>query len=106
MGSGRWSSDTYEAAARLRGDASAFGYSDSGARTVHPALDPFEVTRESRDSDEHPNSLAIAVLFDVTGSMGAVPRGLQAKLPNLLGLLTDASYVEHPQIMFGAIGDA
>ena len=106
MGSGRWSSDTYEAAARLRGDASAFGYSDSGARTVHPALDPFEVTRESRDSAEHPNSVAIAVLFDVTGSMGTVPRQLQAKLPKLLGLLTDASYVADPQIMFGAIGDA
>jgi hypothetical protein len=109
MGSGRWSSDAYEAAARLRGDASAFGYNDSGARTVHPQLDPFKVNRESRDSDEHPNSLAIAVLFDVTGSMGAVPRLLQAKLPKLLGLLTGtggACYVEDPQIMFGAIGDA
>jgi hypothetical protein len=109
MGSGRWSSDTYEAAARLRGGASAFGYSDSGARTVHPQLDPFQANRESRDSDEHPASLAISVLFDVTGSMGNVPRQLQAKLPKLLGLLTGtggASYVENPQIMFGAIGDA
>ena len=53
---------------------SAFGYSDSGARTVHPALNPYGVgVRESRDSAEHPASLAIAVLFDATGSMGAVP---------------------------------
>jgi hypothetical protein len=107
MGSGRWSTDVYEAAARLRGDASAFGYSDSGARSVHPALDPFDITvRESRDSAEHPASLAIAVLFDVTGSMGSVPRALQAKLPQLLGLLLRKGYAQHPQIMFGAIGDA
>jgi hypothetical protein len=107
MGSGRWSTDVYEAAARLRGGASAFGYSDSGARTVHPALNPFGVgARESRDSAEHPASLAVAVLFDVTGSMGMVPRALQAKLPQLLGLLLRKGYARDPQIMFGAIGDA
>jgi hypothetical protein len=107
MGSGRWSTDVYEAAARLRGGASAFGYSDSGARTVHSALKPFGVgARESRDSAEHPTSLAIAVLFDVTGSMGMVPRALQAKLPQLLGLLLRKGYARNPQIMFGAIGDA
>jgi hypothetical protein len=107
MGSGRWSSDIYETAERLRGGKSAFGYSDSGARTVHPDLDPFDVgKRESRDSDEHPESLAIAVLFDVTGSMGTVPRTLQKKLPKLLGLLKDGAYARDPQLMFGAIGDA
>ena len=107
MGSGRWSTDVYEAAARLRGGASAFGYSDSGARYVHPSLNPFGVgARESRDSAEHPASLAIAVLFDVTGSMGGVPRALQAKLPQLLGLLLRKGYARDPQIMFGAIGDA
>jgi len=107
MGSGRWSSDVYETAERLRGGKSAFSYSDSGARTVHPDLDPFDVgRRESRDSGEHPQSLAIAVLFDVTGSMGGVPRTLQKKLPKLLGLLKDSGYVSDPQIMFGAIGDA
>jgi hypothetical protein len=107
MGSGYWSSDVYETAERLRGGKSAFAYSDSGARTVHPGLDPFDVgRRESRDSDEHPQSLAIAVLFDVTGSMGGVPRTLQKKLPKLLGLLKDSRYVADPQIMFGAIGDA
>jgi hypothetical protein len=107
MGSGRWSADVYETAERLRGGKSAFAYSDSGARTVHPSLDPFDVgRRESRDSHEHPNSLAIAVLFDVTGSMGSVPRTLQKKLPKLLGLVKDSGYAADPQIMFGAIGDA
>src|ERR1700760_193112 len=107
MGSGRWSADVYETAARLRGRKSAFSYSDSGAHTVHPSLDPFDVgKRESRDSAEHPQSLAISVLFDVTGSMGSVPRKLQQKLPQLHGLLKQKDYVRDPQLMFGAIGDA
>ena len=109
MGSGRWSTDVYSAAANYRAASgtSAFAYSDSGARKAHPALDPSGVAeRESRDSDEHPQSTPIAVLFDVTGSMGAVPRVLQTKLPQLLGLLTRKGYATDPHIMFGAIGDA
>jgi hypothetical protein len=108
MGSGIWSTDVYDAADRYRRatGVSAFAYSDGGARTVHPALDPSDATRESRDCDEHPRSLAISVLFDVTGSMLAVPRLLQAKLPQLLGLLLRKGYATDPQIMFGAIGDA
>ncbi|MFI6324238.1 hypothetical protein ACIBG8_42395 [Nonomuraea sp. NPDC050556] len=108
MGSGIWSTDVYSSRASYRAatGASAFAYSDSGARTVHDALNPFDVVRECRDSDEHPNSLAISVLFDVTGSMGHVPRTLQAKLPDLLGLLLRKGYARDPQIMFGAIGDA
>jgi hypothetical protein len=109
MGSGRWSADVYDAAAdyRAAAGASAFGHSDSGASAVHPDLDPQGVRlRESRDSAGHPRSLAIAVLFDVTGSMRDVPRVLQAKLPQLLGLLLRKGYADDPQIMFGAIGDA
>ena len=109
MGSGNWSTDVYSAAANYRAatGASAFAYSDGGARTVHPDLDPHGVfMRESRDSDDHPFSTPIAVLFDVTGSMGHVPRTLQTKLPQLLGLLTRKSYAVDPQILFGAIGDA
>ena len=109
MGSGRWSTDVYDAAARYRAatGVSAFAHSDGGATAVHPNLDPYGVTRrQSRASDEHPESLAIAVLFDVTGSMRMVPRALQVKLPELLGLLLRKRYVTHPQILFGAIGDA
>ncbi|GGM08856.1 hypothetical protein ACFFX1_01660 [Dactylosporangium sucinum] len=109
MGSGIWSTDVYDAADRYRRTTgtSAFAYSDSGARSTHKNLDPKGVSvRESRDSDEHPNSVAIAVLFDVTGSMGGVPRVLQQKLPQLLGLLLRKGYCTDPQILFGAIGDA
>lgn len=108
MGGGSWSADVYTAAARYRRESgtSAFDYSDRGATRVHDDLDPKGVTRESRDSAEHPESVPIAVLFDVTGSMRAVPRALQEKLPALLGLLLRKGYVTDPQIMFGAIGDA
>ncbi|MEU5992723.1 hypothetical protein ABZ806_27460 [Spirillospora sp. NPDC047418] len=109
MGSGHWSTDVYAARASYRAStgASAFAYSDGGATAVHADLDPRGVTaRESRDSADHPESLAIGVLFDVTGSMGNVPRTLQAKLPDLLGLLLRKGYVRDPHILFGAVGDA
>jgi hypothetical protein len=38
--------------------------------------------------------------------MCSVPRTLQAKLPELLGLILRKGYVADPHIMFGAIGDA
>lgn len=116
MGSGRWDYTAYEAAEAYRkaNGRSAFDYNDRVlSRTprnqwrAHPDLEPYGVgVRESRDSAEHPTSLAISVLFDVTGSMGGVPRVLQTKLADLHGLLLRKRYVDHPQIMFGAIGDA
>ncbi|MBS2536957.1 hypothetical protein KGQ20_29765 [Catenulispora sp. NF23] len=116
MGSGRWDYDAYEAAEAYRraNGRSAFDYNDRVlSRTprnqwrAHPDLEPYGVgVRESRDSAEHPTSLAISVLFDVTGSMGGVPRVLQTKLADLHGLLLRKGYVDHPQILFGAIGDA
>ena len=116
MGSGRWSTNVYDAAERYRAASGtgAFAYSDhvrsSAPRhtwRAHQSLDPHGLTtRESRDSAEHPDSLAIAVLFDVTGSMGGVPRTLQTKLPDLFGLLLRKGYTPDPQILFGAVGDA
>jgi hypothetical protein len=115
MGSGRWSTSVYDEHNRYKAASgkSAFDYSDRMSRSsrstwhVHDTLNPLDVKmRESRDSDEHPASLSIAVMFDVTGSMGDVPVALQKKLPELLGLLLRKGYVTDPQIMFGAIGDA
>lgn len=123
MGSGRWDAGTYANTtdASLRAHGTSFVYNktahETGRFEVAPSLDPKivagdlspfagQVMREARDSDEHPESLPIAVLFDVTGSMHSIPVTLQAKLPKLYGLLLAKGYVEHPQILFGAIGDA
>jgi hypothetical protein len=116
MGSGIWSTSVYDdaARARLRAGRTAFDYSHATTTSVprsdwrvHASLDPKGVgLRESRDSAEHPNSVAIACLFDHTGSMGDLPIELQKKLPQLLGLILRKGYLEHPQILFGAIGDA
>lgn len=82
-------------------------HSGTAVAKVHDKLNPFGVkVRESRDSAAHPESLPIAVFFDVTGSMKDIPVTLQKKLPALMALLISKGYVPHPQILFGAIGDA
>ncbi len=112
MGYSNWSDGAYEARQNYRQatDQSAFTYDQqvraSGIKRVHDQMNPFGVTRESRDSDQHPNSVAVAVIFDVTGSMGNVPRVLQTKLGKLMRLLIQKGYLEHPQMLFGAVGDA
>jgi hypothetical protein len=81
-------------------------------RRVHGDLDPKwtnhagQKIRESRDSAAHPNSLAIATLFDQTGSMGEGPVILQRKLGTLMKVLLERGYVASPHVLFGAIGDA
>lgn len=73
---------------------------------VHADLDPKNVLRESRDSVAHPESVPVMVFFDVTGSMGNIPIVLQKKLGKLMEALIGNGYLDHPQIMFGAVGDA
>lgn len=114
MGSGAWDTTSYNMAAATRaatGQAD-FGYSATmratprDRRKASDVLNPFGVTvREARDSQEHPNSTPIVVLFDVTGSMGRVPVTLQKRLGDLFDLLIRGGYVTDPQIMVGAIGD-
>ncbi len=112
MGYSYWSDDAFQTRQDHRHSTgqTAFTYDAyvraTGQARVHDQMDPFGVTRESRDSVEHPESLAIGVMFDVTGSMGSVPRVLQAKLGSLMRVLVEKGYVAHPQVLFGAIGDA
>ena len=112
MGHSNWSDVAYQARQQYRQQTnqSAFTYDHqvrtSGVKKVHDQMNPYRVTRESRDSDAHPTSVAIAVIFDVTGSMGEVPRVLQTKLGKLMRVLVQKGYVEHPQVLFGAVGDA
>ncbi len=61
--------------------------------------------RESRDSDEHPNSVPIIIGLDVTGSMLTVPHFLvKDGLPKLMEKIMEAG-VPDPQLLFLAIGD-
>ncbi len=113
MGGSHWSDDFYadREAFRKSTGKSAFVYDASlrsdpkAKKAAHPMMDPRGKTRESRDSDTHPSSVAIGVVFDVTGSMGGIPVTLQKKLPQLMGLLSRKGYVQDPQILFGAVGD-
>lgn len=76
---------------------------------IDPAMDPSgpKRIRESRDSATHPNSNAIIVDFDVTGSMGDVPLFFaKEKLGGLMKLLVSGGYILDPQILFLANGDA
>lgn len=112
MGYSQWSNEDFQARQDYRraNRQTAFTYDhyvrQSGKTEVHPQMDPFGVLRESRDSQEHPTSLALGVVFDVTGSMGSVPRVLQSKLGKLMHMLVTRGYVAHPQVLFGGIGDA
>jgi len=115
MGGGRWDDGLYSTAARTRvaKGIDDFDY-DRKVRAgiisgINADLDPALIKngiRESRDSDEHPESLPISVFFDVTGSMGGIPRMLQKKLAELMDVIIDKAGVQHPQVLVGAIGDA
>lgn len=75
-------------------------------RSINNAMNPSGiVVRESRDSEEHPNSLAIILGLDVTGSMGSVPHFLvKDGLPKIMGKIIQRG-VQDPQLLFLAIGD-
>ncbi|MBN1564332.1 MAG: VWA domain-containing protein [Anaerolineae bacterium] len=108
MGGGKWSPNTYQTRIkqqRSRGQDS-FAYSQ-GASEVHPSLNPYGIeVRESRDSEEHPNSNAIIIALDVSGSMGRVVRAIHSDLPQLFKLLLGHEYIPHPQILFAAFAHA
>lgn len=112
MGYSHWSDAAYQSRQTQRQvtHQTAFTYDQdvrsTGVVQVHDQMNPYGATRESRDSDLHVGSVAIGVIFDVTGSMGTVPRVLQTKLGALMRVLIQKGYIEHPQILFGAVGDA
>lgn len=106
MGQGTYSRDAY---ARLR---SAKGYASKSreeifeSRFLDPEMDPKTIDiRESRDSQEHPESVSVVVALDVTGSMGMIPESIvKETLPDLMDTLIEGG-IAHPQVLFLAIGD-
>jgi hypothetical protein len=105
MGYGSYSSEAHEALVAERAGAPA--QSVFTATSCHPLMNPKGVrVRECRDSADHPNTTAIVFALDVTGSMGAIPKGLATKdLPSFMKVLTGCT-VPDPQLLFMAVGDA
>jgi hypothetical protein len=76
------------------------------SRNINNAMNPYGVkVRESRDSTEHPESYAIILGLDVTGSMGSVPHFLVKKGFNQIMEDIIKAGEKDPQVMFVAVGD-
>lgn len=61
--------------------------------------------RESRDSEEHPNSFPIIIALDTTGSMGHIPMDLiKGSFPEIMKSIIEAG-VPDPQVCFVGVGD-
>ena len=76
-------------------------------RSINNAMSPYNLgIRESRDSEEHPNSLAIILALDVTGSMGSIPHHLiKEGLTDFMEEVVIKSGVKDAQVLFLGIGD-
>lgn len=107
MGSGRWSPDdwtVYSSTTRAKSVDAVFttkyGMKDS--------LNPSGVAvRESRDSADNPNSTAMIVGLDVTGSMGRYAKAISTESMGILFQeIFDRKPITDPHLMFMAIGDA
>ena len=74
-------------------------------RRIHESMDPKNKTRESRDSEAHPNAFPVILSLDVTGSMGQIPHNLiKDGLPNLMGTVIQQG-AKDTALLFIAVGD-
>ena len=105
MGYSGWSGDAYTNLTSSKNYASKSA-ADIFSKSMSSDMTPLNLgIRESRDSDEHPESLAVMVFLDETGSMGRIPEAIvKNKLGTLMNTIIDNG-VPDPQIFFGAIGD-
>ena len=123
MGGGDWSQEAYKKEYEVRGyqhsstksllntsmDTSNSSRSfNTKARTYNTEVPEKMLSvgvRESRDSEEHPNTTPIIIAVDVTGSMyNIIGDILKVHLPQIIKDIIDAG-VPDPQLLFAAFGD-
>jgi hypothetical protein len=104
LGYGQYSHDAHVAMTRDRAHSGGEVFHQ---RRCHELMNPHGVRfRESRDSEAHPNSVAVILALDVSGSMGEIPKKLATEtLPTLMKALLDAR-VTDPQVLFMGVGCA
>ncbi|MCP5196932.1 MAG: hypothetical protein H6974_09135 [Gammaproteobacteria bacterium] len=105
MGTARWNPSDWSAYAASTSRKTTDAVFAS--RSLDKDLNPFGVvTRESRDSDLNPESTAIIVGLDVTGSMGMIADALARKgLGTMVEEILARKPVPDPHIMCLGIGD-
>jgi hypothetical protein len=107
MGSGRWSSSDWTSYTLNSSYSTKSTKEIYSSRSIDSELNPKGVKiRESRDSDDNPQSNAIIIGLDVTGSMSSVLDAMARQ--GLNGLVTniyDRKPVSDPHILCMGIGD-
>jgi len=105
MGGARWDEDDWKrASAATAGKRTEDIFAASG---MHPSLNPYGVNRESRDSLVNPESNAIIIGLDVTGSMGIIADTMAREgLGILVEEILKRKPVSDPHILACGIGDA
>lgn len=109
MGGGKWTSsdwDSYKTSRNITSRSTVKELYTSSS--IKKSLNPRGVKiRESRDSEEHPNSSPIILGLDVTGSMGYLAEEIaKTSLNEIIMSIYKEKPIEDPQIMIMAIGDA
>jgi hypothetical protein len=107
MGSGRWDSTNWSSYASTKSYSTKTVDAIYSRRTIHADLNPHGVKiRESRDSEDNPQSTPLIVALDVTGSMGSVLDSIAKKGLNTLATeIYTRKPITDPHIMFMGIGD-
>jgi len=107
MGGGNWSSTAYADLSRsYKAKSIDDVFINTKTKTMSVDMDPKNISiRESRDSVDHPKSLAVAIFLDVTGSMGQIPKSIASEsMPMLMETLIKND-IKDAHVLFGAIGD-
>lgn len=112
MGGGSWTRDAfvdYSVSSGRRVTAKGDLDSSYTAQDIYKSnklqkeLDPYNVMRECRDSEEHPNTIPVILALDVTGSMGNAAAECAKKLNEIMTSLYEQ--VTDVEFMVMAIGD-
>jgi len=105
MGGMRWDADDWKRASKATvGKRTEEIFTSSG---MHPNLNPYGIVRESRDSLVNPESNAIIIGLDVTGSMGVIADTMAREgLGTLVEEILKRKPVSDPHILACGIGDS
>lgn len=112
MGCGTWTRDAFKTYSASKGrSVTSSGGLDSRytaqdlytSRNLRKELDPKNVMRECRDTEEHPNTIPVILALDVTGSMGAAAAECAKKLNEIMTTLYEK--VTDVEFMVMGIGD-